>query len=183
MSSATAGPLLALCVLLAGAGVGKVVRPMATVRALAAGGLPGSGAAARLLGVAEITIAVLAAVTGSRSAALVVAATYLGFAAFTLRLIARSDGQADCGCFGADEAAATNGHVALDLGAAALAGLAAAAPPGSLGTVLAHQPLAGGPFVALVGLCTWLGYVAYTVLPRLGEARTAGRDRNARTAR
>lgn len=132
---------------------------------------------ARVIGAGEIVVAVAAIGFGSRPLALLVFAAYLAFAAFTLRLIARSDGQADCGCFGADEAPATHLHVALDLGAASFAALAALAPPGSIGSVLADQPLSGVPFLALVALCTWLGYLSYTVLPSLAVARNDGDGR------
>ena len=171
MSSAAAGPFAAVALLLVIAGVAKLARPRATVAALAAAGFRAHPLVGRAIGVGEIALAAAAVLSGSRPLALVVAAVYLAFAAFTIRIIARSGGKADCGCFGAAQAPATNAHVALNLGAAAIAATAAAFPPGTLASVLGDQPLAGVPFVALVLLCTWLGLTAYTLLPDLHEAR------------
>jgi hypothetical protein len=174
MSVVAAGPLAAVSALVGLAGVAKVARPDRTAQALGAAGIGLSSTVAqvagRLIGVAEVGLAVAAIALGSRPVALLVAATYVAFAAFTLRLIARTDGQADCGCFGASHEPATRVHVALNLGAAALAVFAAADPPGSIRAVLAHQPLAGVPFVALVVLCTWLGHACFTLLTDLGDA-------------
>lgn len=172
MSTVVAGPFLAIAALLLVAGLAKVARPGPTARAMGNAGLPATPLGARLIGVAEVLIAAAAIVLGARPLALLVFAAYLLFAAFTIRLIARTGGTADCGCFGADEAPATQQHVALDLGAAAIAAFAALAPPGTIGSVLADQPLHGVPFVALVGMCTWLGFVSFTLLPALSALRT-----------
>ncbi|MEJ7584217.1 MAG: MauE/DoxX family redox-associated membrane protein [Acidimicrobiales bacterium] len=168
MSTIAAGPLLAVAGLVAAAGAAKVVRPGPTARALRSAGLPGSPALGRVLGGVELVVAVAAIATGSRPTALVVVATYLAFAAFSLRLIARQGPDADCGCFGQESSPVTSLHVALNLGAAGLAAWAAVSPPGRVTAVLADQPLAGVPFVALALLAVWSGYAAFALLPQLG---------------
>jgi len=167
MSSVVAGPFFAAAALLGLAAVVKLLRPDGTVRALRAADLPAAPPLARGLGAVELVVAVAALATGSRPAALLVVASYLAFAAFTMRLVARRGGTADCGCFGASSTPASTLHVALNLAVAATAALAAAAPPGGMAGVVADQPLAGVPFLTLSALCTWLAYLAFTLLPEV----------------
>jgi hypothetical protein len=163
--SPTAGIVFAAALLIALAGVAKITRPAATQVALRTAGLPSSRPAAQLLGVVEVAIAVVAlAVAGTAGAALV-AASYLGFAAFSAQLLRRSRGTASCGCFGGDDAPVTRLHVWLNavLAAAALLSLADPAPP--IWEAAADTPWAGVPFVLLVLALAWLLLVALTVLP------------------
>ena len=170
MTSAVAGPFVAASALLGVAGVVKLVRPAGTVEALRAAALPGSAPLSRALGAAELAVAVAAVAVGSRPLALLVVASYLGFAGFTMRLIARRGGTAGCGCFGEARTPASSLHVVLNLALAATAVLGAIAPPGGVADVLAVQPLAGIPFLALTALCTWLAFVAFTLLPEVTAA-------------
>ena len=125
--TAAAGPFFVVATLLGVAGVAKLRRPVPTATAMRAAGLPGSPALARALGAVEVAVAVLALVFGGVSTALVVAAAYVGFASVSIRLMARP-AAAGCGCFGDESTPVTNLHVALNLGAAALAALAALSP-------------------------------------------------------
>jgi hypothetical protein len=168
-----AGPLFAFAVLLGAAGVLKAGRPEGAVRALRSAGLPGSSVAVRVLGIAEIGLAVWVLAFGGRVSAALLTAAYLGFAGFTARLVARSGASASCGCFGETEAPANRLHVVLNLVAAVLVATAVLVPSGGVLDVLRDQPLAGVPFVALTGLLTWLWYVLYTVMPDWQEALAA----------
>ncbi len=182
MSSVVAGPFFAVAALLGVAGLVKLVRPSGTVRALHEADLAGSPLVARALGALEVSVATAALVLGSRPMALLVVASYLAFAAFTMRLIARQGGAAGCGCFGESETPASTLHAALNLAMAATAALAAVAPPGGLPGVVAGQPLGGVPFPLLVALCTWLAYVAFTALPDLVAAVADGGGPDERAA-
>jgi hypothetical protein len=63
--------------------------------------------------------------------------------------------------------------VALDvlLGAAALVVASGAPHTGSIRDVLAHQPLGGVALLVVVGVGTWLAYLAFTVMGSLESAR------------
>lgn len=172
-----AGPFFAAAALLGAAGLAKLIRPRSTAQALRSAGLPGTLLLGRGLGAVELAIAVGALLSGDRLAAGLVAACYLGFALFTVRLLVLAEA-ASCGCFGESEAPATPVHVALNLAAATAAALAAGWPPGALQSVLADQPWAGLPFLALVALLAWLAYVALTLLPELSQAARPPADRS-----
>jgi hypothetical protein len=149
------GPFLAACVLLGGAGVAKLVRPGSTSLAARALRLPASTRAVRALGVGELVVATAGAIFGG-AAAIVVAAAYAALAGTALVLWRRAP-DTPCGCLGASNEPATGAHVALNACAAIAAVVAAfAARPGA---VIADQPLAGVPFVALVLLAAALAPV------------------------
>ncbi len=168
-----AGPVFAFAVLLGAAGALKLGRPEGAVRALRAAGLPGPPSAVRVLGAVEVLLAAAVLAVGGRIAAALTAVAYLGFAAFTARVVARSGATASCGCFGVQEAPANRLHVVLNLAAAAMVATAVVWPTGGLLDVLADQPLAGVPFLVLTGLTAWLWYVLYTVVPDWQEALAA----------
>lgn len=169
--SPLAGPLFALAALLAGAGVVKLARPEAGVAALRTAGLPHPAAGVQALGAAEVILAVWAIAFGGRAAAGAIAAVYAGFAWFTDRLVRRSEATASCGCFGVDASSpATRWHVGVNVVAALTALAAVVWPAPGLLDVLADQPLAGVPFLALTGLATWMLLALYTLLPDLVDA-------------
>ncbi|HEY4376563.1 MAG TPA: MauE/DoxX family redox-associated membrane protein, partial [Acidimicrobiales bacterium] len=147
-----AGPLFAAALLLAGSGVLKVARPTSAAHALRAAGLPGSGTAGRVLGAAEVVLALAALAVGGRVTAALVAACYLGFAAFVLRVRATAGDRAGCGCFGAEEAPATPLHVVVNLLVAVAAGLAVVRPTRGVVWVTSHTPLAGIPFLGFTAV-------------------------------
>ena len=81
---ALAGPVVVVAALLALAGGLKVVRPAPTAGALRAMRLPSSLPLVRLLGLGEVVVGVAAAVTFARPLLVLLAAAYLGFAAFVV---------------------------------------------------------------------------------------------------
>ena len=92
------------------------------------------------------------------------------FAAVAVRL-ARSAPSTPCGCLGASETPAGVSHVVLDVSCALFA-LVAAFGERPI-AVLADQPLAGIPFLALVLCGAWAATLAVDGLPAL---RTAVRE-------
>jgi hypothetical protein len=126
----------------------------------------------RLFGATEAIVAVGALTTGYPVFALLVGLSYLAFAAFVLLALTRGGAVSSCGCFGEPDTPATVGHVVLDVAAAVVA-LAVAAGGGSdWRGFLADQPLGGAPFIILTATCTYLGYLALTVLPRTARRAT-----------
>ena len=173
------GPFAAAAGLLAGAGALKAARPHATARALKDMGLPGRlrDPVARLLrqtrvgGAAEAAVGAAALLTSGsplRVLALVVAASYAGFAAVVVLALARGAAVSSCGCFGATDTPPTVAHVVVDAGAALTAVAVALGPGGGLPGVLARQPLAGIPLVLLLVVACYLAWLALTALPRAG---------------
>jgi hypothetical protein len=173
--SAVAGPVFAASLLLAFAGVAKLRRPSGTVGALRAAGIAAPMWLGRAVGLAELAVATwsLAAGTGPASAA--VAVTYLGFAAFSVRLMTTA-GSASCGCFGESDTPASSTHVGVNLVLGLLAAGAAIDPPGSLVEVLDGQPAGGAALLMLVALGAWASYLALTLLPELGRASAPARE-------
>ena len=157
-------------------GIFKVRRPAPTARALRGAGLAVLAPLARLLGVAEIAIGVVALVFDGRLPPGLLAGCYLGFAGFVaLRLVrpgsgAGGDDKAGCGCFGEAEGPPNAVHLAVNLTAAGVAAAVAAGSGGGLSSALRDQPLAGVPFLLLVAVVTGLAYAALTILPRTLEA-------------
>lgn len=159
-----AGPFSAAAVLLAVGGAPKVVRPASTAGALASLRLPASLRLVRLLGVAEVAVALGALLTGSRLAAGLLAAAYAGFTVFVVAALARPGLVKSCGCFGRPDTPPTFAHLGVTLAAAAVATAVALGGGGRL--ELADSPLLGLPFLALTAACAWFGYLALALLPR-----------------
>lgn len=170
--SPLAGPFLAATVVLALAGAVKVVDPAGTRVALRTVGLPSSAAAARVIGSAELALAILVLAVGGVVPALGVAAAYVGFAAFAEVLRARSRGRADCGCFGNASAPVSRLHFVVNLVLAAVALATLLDPVPSLLGALDLTPWSGAPLVVLVALMSWQVVMVLTLLPRVqAEAR------------
>lgn len=162
--SALAGLFFACCALLGVAGVFKLLRPPTTQATLLSVGLPGSRWLAQAIGAAELAIGA-GALLGVGGSALLVMAAYLSFAGLVGVALRRGLTLASCGCFGHPDAAPTVTHLAVNLGAALAAGLAASAPLPGLMAVLAEQPAGGLPFVLFTALTTYLLYLILTALP------------------
>ncbi|MGH9117286.1 MAG: MauE/DoxX family redox-associated membrane protein [Acidimicrobiales bacterium] len=162
---ALAGPFYAVALLLAVAGGFKALRPQATVGALRAVGLPGSPALVRVMGLGEPVVGVGAVVTGWPPLAALVAVAYAAFAGFVWVALRRGAPIQSCGCFGTDDLAPTRIHLVVDIVASVVAGAAAVTRVDGIGAVLADQPWAGVPFVALVAVCIWFLYLLLTALP------------------
>jgi hypothetical protein len=119
--------------------------------------------ASQALGLVEIALGGVALALPRPLVAALVAVAYAGFAAESLRLAVA--GAEDCGCFGDVEAPAGLGHVVLNLACAAVAVVAAVAPPESLAALVASSPLVGVVVVLGVAASVYGLFLAYTVLP------------------
>lgn len=173
------GPFLAAALLLAVAGVPKVARPDATVRALRSVGLPGSGGLVRLLGAVEVAVALGAVVVGGALFAALVAASYLAFAGFVARGLTRGGVLRSCGCFGKTDTPPTVLHLVLNLAAAGIAAVMVVAPGSGLAVVLPAQPRLGLATVAVTAVTAWFAFLALSLLPALEPpaAPSSGRAR------
>jgi len=165
--SLAAGPFLIAATLLTVGGALKAALPSDTTNALRAVGLPGAPLLVRVGGAAEAGVGVAALATGARIPAVILAVSYAAFTAFVVLALRRGTPLASCGCFGKDDTPPTRLHAVLNAGAVA-AGIAVALNPGAgLVDVLGAQPLAGIPFVLLLGCGVSFAYLCLTSLPRL----------------
>lgn len=173
--STLAGPFLVAVVILGAAGALKVARPDSTARALGELGLPASPSLVRAGALAELIVAAGALVGGGRPFAVLVAVSYLGFAAFVLAALRRGTPLSTCGCFGVEDTPPTGVHLGLNLAAAVAAGAVALTGLGAGGitdiTTQEGSLLLRVAFVGSTAASVWLAYVALTVLPRLRVAR------------
>jgi hypothetical protein len=146
----------AAALLLLGAGAAKVAEPTRTAGALAILGWPGSPSLVRAGAVAEAAVGAATLVIGGRVLAALVAASYLGFAAFVVVALRSGVPVGTCGCFGQPDTPPRALHAGVD---AALA-LAAAA-----GAATGVEPLVdAGPAVIVVAVLFAAG--TYVVLTR-----------------
>jgi hypothetical protein len=111
----TAALLGASALLLAAAGAAKVADPSRTAGALAALGWPSSRALVRGGALAELLLGVAALVIGGRVLALLVAASYLGFALFVMAALRAKTPIGTCGCFGQADTPPKPVHVTVDV--------------------------------------------------------------------
>ena len=176
-----AGPYFAAALLLAVGGALKASRPHPTARAVSALGLPSSATAVRLGGVFEVGVGAGAVLVGGRVIALLVAFSYLVFAAFVAAALVRRVPLSSCGCFGEDDTPPTAVHLAVNLAAALVAGLVALEPLGGLGSVdvMGDGPLLQAVFVVSTAVTAYLTYAALTALPRLTAATSGSRGHQA----
>jgi hypothetical protein len=167
MLPALTGPVLAAAGLLALAAPGKLLRPASTANALGQLGLPRSWVLVRLLGVAELALAVVVWFAPSRPVLGLLAAAYVAFAGFVAVALRRGTALSSCGCFGRPDTPPTRVHLAI-VSAAALAALAACLTgAASVGEVVSAGAGSALPLLAAVGLSVWLAWVALAVLPRV----------------
>ncbi len=163
----TAGPILALAVLLAAAGVVKLGRPGSATNALRAAKLPAPELGVRMLGLFEVGVAIAVVTVGSALTALLVALLYAGFAIFMLRLVRIAGSKVSCGCFGEVDAPASVVHVVVNAAAALIAMSGVASPPGPLVDMISSSLILGGWFAVLVALLAAIIYAALVLLPEL----------------
>lgn len=150
-----AGPYLAAAGLLVVAGVPKLSDPLPLVRALRTSGLPGSRPLVRGFALVEVAVGLWALVAPSRLSAALVAAAYLVFTAFVVRVLRRGGILGSCGCFGKPDTPATRTHAALTAAAALAAAAVAADPPASAWSAPVGDLLATGGLAALVAFLAW----------------------------
>ena len=176
--SLLAGPFAIACVLLAGAGALKAVRPADTANALRSVGAP-IGRRARLVlvrafGATEVVVGVVALVTGNAAASALVAVSYAAFAGFVVVALRRDAPIASCGCFGKVDTPPSAVHVALDLLFTGVGVAAAITGDVALPDVLRDQPLAGVPYLVLLAIGVYLVFLAFTALPKTMAAVQGG---------
>jgi hypothetical protein len=163
---AIAPPFFLAAALLWVAGAFKVVRPRATAQALLDADLPGSGAVARVLGVAEVAAASWAILAPDGGGAVALAVAYLGFAGFLAYVLRTHPDAGSCGCAGAKAVPPSALHLTLDVAAVAV-GVAyrAVGGPSALAWVGALGVGPGVVVVAGLTLAGWLAVVAVTEAP------------------
>jgi len=151
LASLASGPFLAACSLLVVAGAAKIGNRS-------------------ILGAAEITVGVAGAVFGGLAAALV-ASTYAALAGYVVHLLRHAPDK-PCECLGPKSAPVTRSHLALNVGAATVAGLATfgKAPV----RYVIEQPLGGVPYLVLVACCTWIGTLVLGAYADLRAASSEG---------
>jgi len=162
---ALAGPVVVVAALLALAGALKIARPVPTAGALRAMRLPSSLWLVRLLGVAEVAIALAAGITFSPALLALLAAAYLGFAAFVVAALGSHTPLQSCGCFGQADTPPSSAHVALNVVAAITVFAALITGTPALRVTLSDQPWNAVPFLLLVVICLYLCVLLLTVLP------------------
>jgi hypothetical protein len=154
------------------AGVAKLLRPAPAARAVADTGRPvlvllGRAPVIRLVGLAEVVVAVGAIGWGGRGVAVLVALGWLGLAAVAWELAETTPGR-DCGCFGSAPSPVTRWHVAVNLAAAGVAVAAVVRPPESWVAALGDAPFGQAVvLIVLTGLLAWLVVLLLTAWPTL----------------
>ena len=145
--------LIALVVAVSGAT--KVLAPRSFAELTTTVGVPVGTVGARIAGLIEIALGVWVLATGARLACAALALAYLVFTVVVV--VARRAGAPSCGCFGASAAPPSTIHVAVNLASAAIAAAGAiAGDVDGIGAVVSDQPLAGVPFLLLLGTGGWL---------------------------
>ena len=168
---ALAGPYLASAALLVAAGGTKLLDPLPLVRALRSARLPAPVLAVRAVAAAEVLLGLTAVLVGSRLAAGAVAVSYAAFTGFVLLARRRGGVLASCGCFGQADTPPTGLHVAVTGALAAVAVAVAVRPLGALPDLLATQPGAGLPLLALTAVVAVTAYLVLALLPMLRVVR------------
>ncbi len=169
-----AGPFIVTAALLAAGGAAKVVKPAPTARALAEMGLRAPAGAVRAGAAVELAVAAGALAGAGRAFALLVAASYVGFAGFVAIALSRGVPLSSCGCFGVADTPPTGVHLGVNLAAAAVAGAVALGAGGAGGlseiTAMDGSLVLRGAFLVLTAASVWFAYAALTLLPKLQGA-------------
>ena len=165
---------LMAAVLLGAAGAAKAVTPEPAAATLARLHLPHSPWIVRLLGLAELIVAVSAFVVGGTGPAIALAALYGGFAHAAWSMV-RAGSEVPCGCFGQVEMPATRRHVALNILALAAGVVAASWPVEAIDKLFGTQQWLLVPFAVVVaigayGAFLWLSRPAYPWLLKVSQA-------------
>jgi hypothetical protein len=164
LSDALAGPFIVAAGLLALSGLAKLYRPGPAVRAIEAVGLPGGTAVVRLVGSVELLVGLACLGRPDPIAAGSLAACYLAFTVFLLRLVRVSKGES-CGCVGERNTPPSPFHVGLNLFAAAAGVGAALAPPSSPVELAWQSPMLGLPLIAGLLAAAYAAYAAVVYVP------------------
>lgn len=161
-----AGPFAVAALLLVAGGAAKVFDPIDTVGALRAAGLRVAAPVVVVGALAEAIVGLYALIAGDRFGAVLVAISYVGFAAFVGWALVKHLPIASCGCFGREDTPPSVVHLVVNAGAVVAAAAVAVQPGVGLTAVIAEQPLAGVPFTLLVLVGAYAAFLALTTLPR-----------------
>lgn len=153
-----AGPFLAAAGLLVVAGLPKLLDPLPLVRALRQAGMPATRLLVRLVALGEVAVGVWAVLVPSAASAALVAAAYLVFTGFVVRVLRRGGILGSCGCFGKPDTPATRTHAALTAAASLTALAVAAGPPAAAWSA----PV--GDLVATTGMAALVAFLAWQVM-------------------
>ncbi|MEA2580017.1 MAG: hypothetical protein QOE83_909 [Actinomycetota bacterium] len=157
-SSVAAGLLIA-------AGVTKLVRPVATARALYAAGLPGSTLIPRAVGAVEIAVGAWVVTAPGILAGAAMAVLYAAFAGFVAFLLIARPEASSCGCAGAKDVPPSVVHLVLNAAAAISGvGVAAVAPP-TFARAISSLGFSSVPYAFGLATAAMLAVVAVTDLP------------------
>ena len=159
-----AAPLYVATAVLLLAGGAKLMRPSATATALRELSVPSPLLSARVLGLAEIILGIIAIATGHPLAWAGVALSYTAFTLFVWWALGDASRIGSCGCFGREDTPATPGHLAFNAVAGTVAFLAIFDPV-RLGD-FSGSLLEGLLAVLLISVAVALSITALTVLPR-----------------
>lgn len=167
MAPPPTAPFVAATLLLAAAGVAKVIRPSDTATALRTAGFPVGPSWVRAGAAAEVVAAVVAFAAPAWLGGTVIAVAYVSFAAFVVLALRNGWALASCGCFGRPDTPPTRAHAVLNGGAAAFAIWWAAAGPASSGPaawgrLFFHSPWHGGPLGLVTVVVVLLAYLLWT---------------------
>jgi hypothetical protein len=168
-----AGPFAIAAVLLLVGGALKAVQPGDTARALSALRLPSSPLLVRSGAIIEAAVGASALALGDRLSALLVAVSYVAFAAFVLAALVRGTPISSCGCFGRADTPPKAIHVTVNAAAAAVAVGVALDSGSRLPDGLSDHPTLAILFVVLVTAGAFLVFVALTTLPRAAVAQAS----------
>ena len=167
MSVLAPGLLGAASLLLLVAGAAKTADPSRTAGALSALGWPSSTAAVRAGAVAEAALGALGLLVGGAVVALLVAASFAGFALFVAAALRSGTPVGSCGCFAREDTPPHPRQVAVDVGLAAGAVVAAVTAPDAL----VDAPAASWALAAALAAAA---YVALTASPARRRASGGG---------
>ena len=156
-------------VVLAVAGVTKVLDPSAVTRSLAAAGLAVSPGIGRSVGIGEMVVGSWVLAFGGAIASAALAAWYGAFVVYLVANRARGL-EVPCGCIGESDRPAGPAHLVVDLVAVAAAGLAVVRPVGDV-TLWVDEGVVG--IGALGAIAVASAAVVVLVLPgRIGAGGT-----------
>jgi uncharacterized protein YjeT (DUF2065 family) len=162
------------CALLVVAGLSKMRSPAGAQAALSLVRVSVPSAVIRAFGVGEVAVGVIAAVRPGALTGVLVAVTYGVFSGFVVVLLRSRTRPAGCGCFGDADSGAGAVHLALNVGACAVAVLAAVSPPGGIGWMLSRPPLTAVSLILGCAATALAAYLAYTAFPGAWRAYTSG---------
>ncbi len=154
------------------AGAAKILRPDPTAQALLDAGLPGTLAAARVVGTVEVTVGAWASLAPAAGGAIALGGLYLVFAGYLGFLLAARPDAGSCGCAGSTAVPPSRLHLALNLGASATGFAYATTEAPGVWSWIVSLGWAAVPVVFGLVVAGWLAVVAVTAAPTAFRAWT-----------